>query len=823
MSRIRIPLEARVRWFATGIGVAVAGVGALALSGWALEVPALMSLRPNWIPMAPATALSLFFAGISLSLLSATFPWQIPPLLNLVRVLAAVPMLFGTLRLAEHAGVWSLGVDFLWFDPSIWQGAPKPAPVALGTALGLSLIGIALIVQSLRAYVFTVQILPMLVASVGWLGLGPYFYGGAPLLPIAGMAAHTAVCFFALSLGTLCARPDGGLVGLTLSDTRGGMMARWLLPPMLLLPVVFDALRVYGGVAGWFGPEAGQSLFGLLTAAAFGALIWLIAERLRVTELAQRAADTERARLSDIVENSDDAILGADLSGKIHAWNAGATKVFGYAREEVMGRSLLSLAPPDQADEERAVLAKVAEGEHLELPEAPRLRKDGGEFPAWVRVAPVHGPAGEVAGVSVIARDVGPLKQAERESKMYRAQFEQAQKMESIGRLAGGVAHDFNNLLTVINGYTEFALQGLTADDRRLKEDLEQVLSAGQRAAGLTRQLLAFSRRQVLRPEVVNMNQIVKDLEKMLRRLIGEDVEIVLGLADEVWNVMADPGQLEQVIMNLVVNARDAMPNGGRLTIETRNIELDIHYAEQHASVEPGAYVLLTVTDSGVGMDAATKARIFEPFFTTKEFGQGTGLGLATVYGIVTQSGGNIWVYSEPGHGTVFKVYLPRTGEALPKAVTLDGPVEKARGEFVLVVEDDDRLRPLTQRILTQAGYRAHAVGSGSQALAYLRGNPGKLDLLITDVVMPGMSGRVLAQQVSAMLPEAAILFMSGYTDDTIVRHGVLEKSLHFISKPFTAAGMLRAVRACLDGRGPLPAENTNGTRRELAAATPKF
>jgi len=378
-------------------------------------------------------------------------------------------------------------------------------------------------------------------------------------------------------------------------------------------------------------------------------------------------------------------------------------------------------------------------------------------------------------------------------------QFLQAQKMESVGRLAGGVAHDFNNLLTVINTSAELALAELKEDDP-LREDLEEIQAAGVRAAGLTRQLLAFSRKQVLQPVVLNLSTTVAATEKMLRRLIGEDIDLTLALAENVGSVIADPGQIEQVIVNLAVNARDAMPTGGKLTIETGDVELDDVYANQHAGTHPGSYVMLAISDTGTGMDEATRARIFEPFFTTKEAGRGTGLGLSTVYGIVKQSGGHIWVYSEIGAGTTFKIHLPRVAEAARDvhAVPAQAP---ARGtETVLVVEDDMALRRAAGRILSSAGYTVLEAADGAEALQVLEGRAGPLHLLLTDVIMPGVSGREVAERLGALRPGLKVLFSSGYADDAILRHGVLDPSVNFIAKPYSAAALTRKVREVLDG-----------------------
>jgi len=374
----------------------------------------------------------------------------------------------------------------------------------------------------------------------------------------------------------------------------------------------------------------------------------------------------------------------------------------------------------------------------------------------------------------------------------------QSQRMEAVGRLAGGVAHDFNNLLTAILGYGSL-LASRFAPDASGREEVDEILRASERAATLTQQLLAFSRKQVLEPVVLDVNDLVRNLEKMLRRLIGEDLELATGLDPSAGKVRADPGQLEQVIMNLVVNARDAMPHGGRLTIETANTDLDEAYAQRHASVRPGRYVMVAVSDTGTGMNAETQARIFEPFFTTKEKGKGTGLGLSTVYGIVKQSEGNIWVYSEPGKGTTFKIYLPRVEESAPAAPPRSSDsVLTAGTETILIVEDEPAIRGLSRQVLERHGYRVLEAGDGESALELVRTHPEPIHLLLTDLVMPDMGGTELASRLEDGHPTIRVLFMSGYTDDGVVRNGLLGPGRAFLQKPFTPAILLRKIRDIL-------------------------
>jgi two-component system, cell cycle sensor histidine kinase and response regulator CckA len=396
-------------------------------------------------------------------------------------------------------------------------------------------------------------------------------------------------------------------------------------------------------------------------------------------------------------------------------------------------------------------------------------------------------------------------KQTEEALRQSEDYLRQSQKMEAVGRLAGGVAHDFNNLMTVIMGRSELLMTGLDEADP-LRRNADEIKRTAERAVALTRQLLAFSRKQVLTPKVLDLNVVVANMDRMLRRLIGEDIDLVTVLGPALERVKADPGQIEQVIMNLAINARDAMPSGGKLTIETANVYLDHAYARKHAAVRPGPYVMLSVSDNGTGMDADTQSHIFEPFFTTKDQGKGTGLGLATVYGIVKQSEGYIWVYSEPGWGTSFKMYLPRIADA-PEPLEPVPAVAQPRGsETVLLVEDEDGVRELTREILTMNGYTVIAARHGAEALEVCQRHSGEIALILTDVVMPQMSGHELMERIRPLRPSLKVLYMSGYTDKAIVRHGMLTGDIAFLQKPFTPDALARKVREVLDTPGGAPA-----------------
>ncbi|MGH9804980.1 MAG: PAS domain S-box protein, partial [Candidatus Acidiferrales bacterium] len=469
------------------------------------------------------------------------------------------------------------------------------------------------------------------------------------------------------------------------------------------------------------------------------------------------------------------------------AVNQAAVDQYGYSRQEFLGMTIADIRPEEDVPRLMDRLAHPAN--HLEKAGTWRHRKkDGSLIDVEITTHPIQF-AGRPAEI-VLANDIT-------ERRTLEEQLRQSQKMEAVGRLAGGIAHDFNNLLMVIAGHGELLHDKLPKESPLLRH-ADEIRQTADRATALTRQLLAFSRRQVLQPRVLDLNSVVGDMESMLGRLIGEDIELVTRLNPELGRVKADPSQLEQVLMNLVVNARDAMPEGGKLTLVTDNVQLDEAYSNAHVAVKPGEYVMLAVSDTGRGMEKEILAHAFEPFFTTKEKGKGTGLGLATAYGIVKQSGGNIWVYSEPGHGTTFKVYLPRVGQGAEPAV-LPAPRResgKVRDKLnVLLVEDEAPLRLLVRSFLESSGHNVLEAGSGEEALRIAAESKQPIHLLMTDVVMPGITGRVLADQLAGRHPGMKVLFMSGYTEDAIVHHGVLEAGLAFLQKPFTITALAQKMK----------------------------
>jgi len=512
-------------------------------------------------------------------------------------------------------------------------------------------------------------------------------------------------------------------------------------------------------------------------------------------ERAEVALRESEARYRRIIETTNEGVWLLDADSKTTFVNGRMGTLLGYHPDELMARPVFDFVH----DESHSALVQNLGRRQRENAgsqiEARLRRKDGADLWVLFDSTPIFEAEDCYVGALAMVTDVSQRRQLEE-------QLRQAQKIEAIGSLASGVAHDFNNLLTVILSYTSMIVDGLGPDDP-IRADLVEVHKAGERAKGLTQQLLAFSRQQLLEPRTLDLNQVIVGLERMLRPLLGASVEMSLLNSQTLGKVYADLGQIEQIVMNLVVNARDAMPDGGKVTIETCNVDLDAAYAALHHDVTPGPYVMFAVTDTGSGMSAATQARIFEPFFSTKDPGTGTGLGLSTVFGIVKQSGGHIWVYSEPGVGTTFKVYLPQTGGA-PRLATAPPPppLTLRGGETILLVEDEEQVRTAVRMILQRHGYNVLEAQNGGEAFLICEKYTAKIELLLTDVVLPRMSGRALAERVLPTRPEMKVLYVSGYTGRAVVNNGVLESGIHFLQKPITPDALARKVREVLDG-GP--------------------
>jgi PAS domain S-box-containing protein len=493
-------------------------------------------------------------------------------------------------------------------------------------------------------------------------------------------------------------------------------------------------------------------------------------------------------RLALIVDSSQDAIIGKNLDGVVTHWNKGAEHIYGFTAQEMIGRPISVLCPQDRVDEIPAILEKIRNGKQVEYFESVRVTKDGRKLNVSISVSPIHDAEGRVVGASTIARNITAQKKTE-------DQLRQSQKMEAVGRLAGGVAHDFNNLLGIVTACSELLRSRV---DSESLEYIDNIREASKRGASLTRQLLSFSRRQPVQSQVLDLNERLREVKKLLHPLMGDEVEIALLRRSTTAIVEADPGQLDQIVLNLAVNARDAMPRGGKLILETAVFDFDESFAHDH-SLTAGRYVMLAVSDNGTGMDEATRSRIFEPFFTTKEMGKGTGLGLATVYGIVKQSGGHIWVYSEPARGTTFKIYFPAADHKLGAAMESQTETLPPRreGVRVLLTEDDAMIRRLTRKMLEGHGYKVLEAEDGKSALDVIASQQASIDLILTDVVMKGMSGPELVLRLIDAHPGMKVIYMSGYTGELVANQG-LDGGIRLLEKPFTRADLLKTIDTVL-------------------------
>jgi PAS domain S-box-containing protein len=547
-------------------------------------------------------------------------------------------------------------------------------------------------------------------------------------------------------------------------------------------------------------------LIGLLMYTS-GALAVVARRKARAVERAkvQMAAQQENLRQANerqqaVIQASPFAIIALDTAGNVTSWNPAAERLFGWTAEEAVDQ-IPPFIDSDHIAEFRDKLERTGQGELMSGLERQRRRKDGSLADVAVWTAPLRDAGGSVSAIIMAIADISERKKLEE-------QLRHSQKMEAVGRLAGGVAHDFNNLLTVINGYGHMMLDSLRAGDR-LHTHAEQIVKAGNQAAALTTQLLAFSRRQMIQPKPVDLNRLVTNLEKMLRRVIGEDVALYTLLSPDLASINADANQMEQVLINLVANARDAMPRGGALTIATKNIMLDDGFRCEGSEIPAGAYVEIAVSDTGEGMDADTRSHLFEPFFTTKERGKGTGLGLSSVYGSVRQNGGGIVVWSERGSGATFRIYLPQLREPATKEKPEPAPNAITCGtETILLVEDEVPLRHMLQETLSGAGYHVLEANDGTDAIRKWEKQAGSIDLLLTDVVMPLINGRQLARRLTSVAPRMRVIYMSGYADDVIAYHGILDEATTLVQKPFSPGVLLQKLREVLDASKEQPPIN---------------
>jgi PAS domain S-box-containing protein len=780
---------------ATLIAAVVVVSGLAVLLGWLLEVDTLKSVVPGLATMKPNTAICFILAGASL-FTRLKFTGQ--KLSRYGTVGAGFVLLICGLTMLQYLTEWELGIDNLVIsssdEPGDISNLGRMAPLS---ALNFVLLSVALILIDRGGWRPVEDSLVLIPALASVLALVGYIYDVSSFYSVvqyASVALHTAILTFALASGILFARPKRGLMAIISSHTTGGIMVRRLLPASLILLIVLGWLRLMGQRMGLYNAEFGLSLLIVTMIVIFSLLIlWIGAAISRLDEKRQTAErlmrDSEETyRL--LFETNPHPMWVYDVKTLAFlAVNDAAVAHYGYSEAEFLSMTIADIRPVED-------VPLLMDAVRTLTPEATtkvmrrHKKKDG-------TVIDVEGSSRELSFLGRRARLV--LASDVTERRRLEDQVRQSQKMEAVGRLAGGVAHDFNNLLTAIIGYSEIVLSRL-GDLDPLRREVEEIEKAGKRAADLTTQLLAFSRRQVLQPRVLNLNAVIADLSKMIRRLLGEDIELVTELSFNVGAIKADPGQIEQVIMNLALNARDAMPNGGRIAIETRDAILDEKYAESHFDVTSGSYVQMSVSDTGAGMDSQTVAQVFEPFFTTKEKGRGTGLGLSTVYGIVKQSCGHIAIDSVPGKGTRFDLYFPKVEDQVDGQTPPPTVVDEFGGsETILVVEDESIVRKLAREILQRSGYVVLEAANGGEAMQIFQQPGTTIDLLITDVVMPGISGRELAGELETAGCNYKVLFMSGYTDDAIVRHGILDANIPFVQKPFTPRALLKKVREVLD------------------------
>ncbi|MGH7658232.1 MAG: ATP-binding protein, partial [Gemmatimonadales bacterium] len=669
----------------------------------------------------------------------------------------------------------------LFGDAARAGGTAFPGRMAPATALNFVLLSAAITFVD-RKHSDWLAIIPAALAIVAGAG---YLFS---LVTLGRLVSYTSISlltvfgFVLLSTGVLCARPFQGLTRTLIASGPEGIMARRMYAAGVVIPIIAVWAGLSGIRSGLVSAEVGAGLLTATIIVLFIAVARTTAAGLEAAERGRRRAESQshgsENRYRELFDHAPVGLYRASPDGELLDVNRSLERTLGYNSPGALGDHAALELLADEKERQDWLTLLQADGA-VSGREFQARRSDGAIIWLQMNARVVRGKGGQTKYFQGCVVDVTDRRRLEE-------QLLQAQKMEAVGRLAGGVAHDFNNLLTVMIAGTQLARADLREEDPHI-EDLEDVLDAARRGATLTSQLLAFSRQQVLEPVVLDLNRVVGQTESLLRRLIGADIELFTACGRDLHRVRADPSQMEQVILNLAVNSRDAMPEGGRLTIETANVELDADYAEDHAEVTPGPYVLLAVSDTGQGMTEETRRRIFDPFFTTKRPGEGTGLGLATVHGIVKQSGGHIWVYSEPGQGTTFKIYLPQVvrDRSEPRIPEDEDRVSTGH-ETILVAEDNEAVRRATRRMLEARGFTVLLARDAGEALQVLASHQGPIHLLLTDVVMPGQSGTQLADELERGGNPIPVLLTSGYADDAVTRHSITRAGAYFLQKPFT-------------------------------------
>ena len=820
-SRVTTVRRPRAGFPATAALIAIAG-GLLVLAGWAFGIDSLtqpVSIATN---MRPATAGGLVALGISLWLYART---RLTGAASLIGLLVAV---MGAVSLGHLVYGSGFRFDRLWLASS--DPISRMSPL---TAIDLCALGIALAIAARPALAWLAQMLAlfaMLVATIVAIG---YVFRLSNLIGIGGyttMAPHTDALLLVLCLGVLLLHADRGMMAIFTGDSLGGQMARRILPATIAIPIGLGWLRLEGERAGWYDPRVGPPFLIVGTMMLLSIVVWLNArmiarvdaKRQEVEEELRRTNESLEVRVADktaelaesravaaesaemffqLFEFAPDALVAVDASGSIERTNVRARELFGYARGGLLGKPMEILVPdrlrPEIESHRTAFMrdphATAAGGRDFEL---MGRRQDGTEFPVEIVLSPASSPHGPL--VLAVIRDLTERRRTEALARVAEERIRTGQRMEALGQLAGGVAHDFNNMMTVVTGYSELLLTRV-GENQPFRNALLEIKKAGDRCARLTAHLLAFSRRQVLTPTIIDLGSIVADLNQMMPMLLGETITVTVTVAPDLWLVLTDQAQVEQVIVNLVVNARDAMPAGGQLTISAENRLIDRSTAAAYPEITAGQYVMLSVADTGHGMDEQTRARVFDPFFTTKPVGQGTGLGLSTAYGFIKQSGGYIHLETRLNHGTTVQVFLPRA-----KSARASGPSSKtgtAPGghETILLTEDEESVRTLLRDVLEQAGYHLLEATDGPSAIAVAAQYQEPIHLLISDFVMPGMNGRELADALAATRPTTRLLLISGYAQSLIVENLAEHTGAPFLLKPFTADDILSRVREILD------------------------
>jgi two-component system cell cycle sensor histidine kinase/response regulator CckA len=789
-------------------GLVPVAVGLAVLTGWLLDVGALRGGVLTWAAMKPNTALAFVAVGSALLLIGRDHR----------RRLSVVPLVIAGSLAAATLAEWALGVDLgidrLIADVETTLGDDSPGRMALPAAAALLAIVVALCLLSTRSPlpIIAGQVLAAAGLVSSLISVAGYLYGVPRLAGrfsdrFTAMPIHTSLVLGIVFVGVLRLRRHAGPVREVTSSASGGRLARRLLPAAVVTPLGLGWLRWQAQQAGLVDTQTGLALFAVANVIAFSALVWWTARSLSSTDRDRISAQTDLAssdsRVQAFLDMAPAAMFAKDLEGRFLIANQQMESLFGVRHEHIVGRTTADFTTDATAAtmsaRDREVIASKAATRYEESHEG----RDGLRQTRTTVRFPLLDKDGQIYAIGGMSIDVTAQREAEAELDRLQTRLQQADRLDSLGQLAGGIAHDFNNLLAVILNYGAFVAE--ETPDGPVRDDVEVIRQTAERGAALTRQLLAFTRQEKAMVETLDLGEVIHGIEDLFRRTLPSDIATHLHIDDGLWPILAARAQMEQILVNLIVNARDAMPDGGSLTIEVGNIDFDAVTAGEHIGIAPGRYIRWAVSDTGTGMPEAVRTRAFEPFFTTKGSAKGTGLGLATVYGIVKQNGGDLDVYSEEGRGTTVKIYLPasETTVRAPAGAT-SRPITRGDGQHILVVEDEDILRGALTRILTDHGYLVTAVASAEEALPAAFSRATEPDLLITDVILTGRSGPQLADDLTSMWPALPVLFMSGYTGNALERLAMPDGHTHILEKPFGSLALLGHVTDLIHAP-PLP------------------